>query len=139
MRSRQWFKTPLVLLLIAAVLTAASFAVMLLWNAVIPALFSGPVVTFWQSMGLLVLSKILFGRFGPRRGGWHYGWRHGYYSENWRRKFEEKMASMTPEEREKFKHKRRSRFGTWQWEESEKDESKKEGTKEPASTGTESK
>jgi len=135
MRSRRWFKAPLVLLLIAAVLIAASFAVMLLWNAVIPALFSGPVITFWQSMELLVLSKILFGRFGPRRGGWH----HGNYRGNWRRKFEEKMASMTPEEREKFRYNCRSRFGRWQWEESEKEESKKEETTEPASTGTESK
>lgn len=35
--------------------------VMLLWNALIPALFAGaPVLSFWQSVGLFILCSILF-------------------------------------------------------------------------------
>ena len=33
--------------------------VMLLWNALIPELFSGPVLTYWQTAGIFLLSKIL--------------------------------------------------------------------------------
>ena len=71
---------------------------MLLWNALIPDIFHGPAITFWQAGGLLILSKLLFGRFGGRHH--HCGWHRGM----WRKRFEEKMASMTPEEREKFKN-----------------------------------
>jgi hypothetical protein len=72
------------------------YATMLLWNALIPDLFHGPFLTFWQAVGLLVLSHILFHSFGGR---WHGGWAHRH----WRHRFEEKLAAMTPEEREKFK------------------------------------
>lgn len=72
------------------------FAIMLLWNALIPDLFHGPFLTFWQAVGLLVLSHILFHSCGGR---WHGGWSHHH----WRHRFEAKLAAMTPEEREKFK------------------------------------
>jgi hypothetical protein len=84
-------------IVIAVVLCGVfSFATMLLWNALIPDLFHGPIITFWQAVGLLVLSHILFRSFG--------GWRHGGWSHrHWRNRFEAKLATMTPEEREKFK------------------------------------
>lgn len=71
--------------------------VMLLWNAIIPDLFHGPVIGFWQAVGLLVLSHLLLRGWGR----WRYanGWRH----ERWRRRLEQKLAAMTPEEREKFR------------------------------------
>jgi hypothetical protein len=80
---------------------------MSLWNALIPTLFHGPLVTFWQAAGLLVLSKILFGGFRGRHGhGWH--GRHGRWrGEMWRRKWE----SMTPEERERLRAKFKHRCG----------------------------
>ena len=37
----------------------AGWVVMTLWNWLIPALFTGPVIGFWQALGILVLSKIL--------------------------------------------------------------------------------
>ncbi|MCD7937050.1 MAG: hypothetical protein LUG98_09350 [Tannerellaceae bacterium] len=37
---------------------------MLLWNALIPAIFGGIVINYWQAIGLLVLSRLLFGGFG---------------------------------------------------------------------------
>ena len=72
------------------------FAAMLLWNALIPDLFHGPFLTFWQAVGLLVLSHILFHSFG---GHGHGSWAHRH----WKHRFEAKLAAMTPEEREKFK------------------------------------
>jgi hypothetical protein len=91
---------------IVAVLVFGS-AVMLLWNWLVPDLFRGPAITFWQSIGLLVLSHILL------RGGGH--WRHarGWRSDRWKHRFEEKLAAMTPEEREAFKSEWRRRCG---WE-----------------------
>jgi len=69
------------------------FVVMSLWNWLVPALFGGRAISFWQALGLLILSKILFGGF---RGGPHRGW--GY-----RRRMLERWNQMTPEEREKFR------------------------------------
>ena len=54
-------------ILIAIVAVAVfGFVVRGLWNALIPAIFGWHTITFWQAVGLLVLSKILFGGF---RGG----------------------------------------------------------------------
>ena len=80
------------------------FVVMALWNALIPAVFNGPTLTFWQALGLLVLSHLLFRGWAP----WRYGnWHH----EKWRRRFEEKLAAMTPEEREQFRSEWKLRCG----------------------------
>ena len=43
---------------------AFGWITMTLWNWLVPVLFNGPVITFWQSIGLLLLSKILFQGFG---------------------------------------------------------------------------
>src|SRR5215467_16063781 len=66
--------------LAVAFVAVFSFVVMLLWNALVPGLFHGPMLGFWQAAGLLVLSRILFGGF--RRRGWHGGWRHRW-RERW--------------------------------------------------------
>jgi hypothetical protein len=72
--------------------------VMLLWNWLVPALFGGPSIGFWQALGLLVLSRILLGGFHGGRGG------HG----PWRRRMFERWERMTPEEREKVRAAMRS-------------------------------
>jgi hypothetical protein len=73
--------------------TVFSFVVMSLWNALMPAIFGVRPISFWQALGLLLLSKILFGGFRPpMRGG-----------PRWRHRMAERWAQMTPEEREKFK------------------------------------
>src|ERR1700749_1707574 len=66
--------------------------VMLLWNALMPELFHLPLITFWQALGLLILTKILFS-----------GFRGGGPRSNMKGKLKEKWMNMTPEEREKFK------------------------------------
>ena len=42
--------------------------VMYLWNAILPAVIGVHTITFWQAIGILVLSKILFGGFPHRQG-----------------------------------------------------------------------
>lgn len=72
---------------------------MLLWNWLMPALFGLHGITFWQALGLLILSKILFSGFrgrSGRRGPWRGPW-------GWRRGMRERWEQMTPEEREKFR------------------------------------
>ena len=49
----------------------AVFLTMVLWNALIPQLFHGPVLTFWQTAGLFLLSKILLTGVAP--GSHHRG------------------------------------------------------------------
>jgi hypothetical protein len=71
------------------------YGVMLLWNALVPELFKGPVITYWQAIGILILSHILF------RSGGH--GRHGWHRDRWSYKMEKRYGEMTPEEREKFR------------------------------------
>ena len=88
------------LLFAAVAMTVVSAVVMGLWNWLMPPLFDFRVITFWQALGLLLLSRILFGRFGGPGGRRH--WRHRM-TERWNR--------MTPEEREKFVEGMKGRCG----------------------------
>ena len=85
---------------------AAGYITMSLWNWLVPALFNGPGISFWQSLGLLVLTRILFGGWGRGRPG---DWSRR--REIWRRKMETRMAHLTPEEQEKFRQKMRTSCG----------------------------
>jgi hypothetical protein len=78
-------------------------ATQLLWNWLVPVLFNGPVITFAQGLGLLVLSKIFFWSFGKHQHGGHRGG-------PWRGYWKEKLNKMTPEEREAFKRKMNDRW-----------------------------
>jgi len=51
---------PLGLALFVAI---GGWVVMALWNWLLPTLFGWPEVTFWQALGILALSRILFGAF----------------------------------------------------------------------------
>ncbi len=52
---------------------AGSAIVMLLWNAIIPAVIGWGSLNFWQAAGLLILCRILFGHFGHGRFFHHPG------------------------------------------------------------------
>jgi len=66
------FVRALKFLLMAIIAVAVfGFVVMSLWNGIVPSVFGLRAITFWQAVGLLVLSRILFGRFG-RPGGGHW-------------------------------------------------------------------
>jgi hypothetical protein len=93
---RSWFFRGLTMLAFAAAFLAAfGYAVMTLWNAVLPAVAGVHAISFLQAVGLLVLSRILFGGLRGRRG-WH-----------WRSRMQARWQQMSPEEREQF----RSRMG----------------------------
>lgn len=81
-----------------AVLAAAALAgwvVMRLWNWLMPSLTGWHALTFQQALGLLLLSRLLFGGLRPRAGGWRPGrWRH-----------------LSPEERERLREQMRWRCG----------------------------
>ena len=73
MRSKARFAGIGVFFLVAA--AALGAVVMLLWNAIIPGLFAGVhSIDYLHALGLLVLSRILFGGFHGHRGGGHRHW-----------------------------------------------------------------
>jgi hypothetical protein len=69
--------------------------VRLLWNWLLPPLFGFKMITFWQAIGILALSRILFGGFHGGGGRWR--------------------QNRTPEEREqaraRFRERIRKHFG----------------------------
>lgn len=97
------------------VILGLSTALMLLWNGVVPALFRGPVISWWQALGLLVLIKLLFGRW-HRRGGRRPG------CTRWKKTFEKKWNTMTPEEQARFKSSFTHQCHRWRWSEPEREE-----------------
>jgi hypothetical protein len=94
-----------VLLFMTIAIAGFGQAVHYLWNWLMPALFRLPAITFWQSVGLLFLSWILFGGWRGFRGPGHRG--------PWRRRMKERWEHMTPEERETFREGMRGRCGTF--------------------------
>ena len=101
MRRRWIFKAAKIVLLVLMVAAVVARVVMSLWNWLMPALFGLHVIGFWQALGLVVLSKILFGGFrGPRGPHMH-----------WRSRMMERWEKMTPEEREKFRAGMKGRCG----------------------------
>jgi hypothetical protein len=81
---------------VTAVVAVAVFGyvVMSLWNWLAPAVFGLRTITFWQALGVLILSKVLFGGFRTTRPGF------GGYA--WHR-VNNRWQQMTPEEREQFR------------------------------------
>jgi len=114
MKTRNGWKYAGFGLLGIAALFGFTLVVMLLWNALVPNLFNGPEVNYWQTLGLLVLAKILFSGMGGghRRDSrwrpgtdWHHSRQHPPMSEKYREKmrehFEKKMNEMSAEDGEK--------------------------------------
>jgi hypothetical protein len=82
------------LAMLGAVLTA-------LRNALLPGLFGWPMIVFWPSLGLLLLSRILVGGLRGGRGG----------RMHWRARVDDRWARMSDEERAKFREGMRPRCG----------------------------
>jgi hypothetical protein len=101
MRRHRFVRGLKFVLFAALFITVFGFVVMSLWNWLMPALFGWHLINFWQAVGVLVLSKILFGGFRGHPG------RHLY----WRRRMMERWEQMTPKEREKFRQGMRGRCG----------------------------
>ena|GEM_PF-3047105 len=60
---------------------------MLLWNWLIPAIFSGPSISYFQALGLLILSKILFSSGHGR----HHSSHASSHNVPWKRHLRERM------------------------------------------------
>jgi hypothetical protein len=97
-------------IIVAIVSLGFGFAVMHLWNWLIPGIFhTVGVITFWQAVGLIVLCRLLFRGFG----GGHWKHRHcgagSICGGNWK----DKWQNMTPEEREQMKSEWKGGWHTW--------------------------
>ena len=99
-RIAKFFSIALIALAAAAVFT---WVVARLWNWLMPDLFGLHAITYWQALGLLVLSRILLGGL---RGRPHFG-------PPWRHRMRERWQQMTPEEREKFRAGMAGHCGHW--------------------------
>ena len=96
MRRRWIFIVPAAIVGMLLFVTLGGLVVRTLWNWLLPAIFGFPQITFWQALGVLVLSRILFGGFGF----------HGGSGSRYRRRWE----AMTPEERERIRERIRGRM-----------------------------
>ena len=97
MRKMAWM-VPAGIVGMAVFIAIGGTVVMLLWNWLAPMLFGLPLITFWQSIGLLALGRILFGGFGLGGGG------HRCHSRGRiRERMDERWEKMTAEERERMR------------------------------------
>jgi hypothetical protein len=89
--NKHWTKM-IVPVLLWATIALAGFgsAVWQLWNMLMPHLLGLPLIGFWQAVGLMALSWLLFGGW---RGAGGFATRHRRGSEH----------AMTEEERERFR------------------------------------
>jgi hypothetical protein len=86
-----------ILIFITIIVAGFGSAVLYLWNWLMPPIFGLPQITYWQALGLLGLSWLLFG--GPRGFMGPHGRRGGRH-----------LRHMSPEERERFRAGLRSRW-----------------------------
>ena len=85
-----------------AMVIVIGFAVMYLWNWLMPEIFDLQTINYWQAMGILVLSKILFGGCGHKSKCC--GSKHGNQGQ-WKHKFKHKWSNMSEEDKSKWQEK----------------------------------
>jgi hypothetical protein len=83
-------------ILLAIILAGFGQAVLQLWNLLMPDIFGLRPIGYWQALGLLGLSWILFGGLGLFR-------MRPVYPTHWRHRMSERLEQMPPAEREKFR------------------------------------
>ena len=90
---RYWFPKFIGMVALATLaIFVFSFFVMYLWNETLPVLFHFPLISLWQALDLLILSRLLFGGL---RGPW--GGR-----QHWKNRMERKWMNMSSEEKQKL-------------------------------------
>ncbi|MBJ6142069.1 hypothetical protein [Hymenobacter sp. BT559] len=103
-----WLKKAFKFVFFAALFIAvAGFVTQSLWNWLVPSLFHGPLISFEQTLGLLVLSRILFGGFGRGRGSW------AQKRRQWKQEIAREVSNLSPEERENFRQQMQNRCAQW--------------------------
>ncbi len=98
MQKYRIYKALKIVSVIALAIVVFGEVVMHLWNWLMPSIFGLRALTFGQALGLLILTKLLFGGF-HRHGG----------RRAWGRRMEERWSQMTPEQRERFRSGMRGR------------------------------
>jgi hypothetical protein len=88
----------LYLIFCLAVLLLLSIAAMLLWNAILPQVTQLSKINYWQALCLIVLCRVLFGRFNFGNKG-----RDSKYL------LKEKLMGMSENDRSSFKEEWRKR------------------------------
>lgn len=73
------------------------YVLMLLWNGILPKVIHVETISYWQAVGIFIISKILFG--GLKMKGC------GGEKQKITQKLQDKWMNMTPEEKEIFKQK----------------------------------
>lgn len=71
------------------------------WNTVLVAVLHVSIITYWQALGIFILSKLLFG--GNMMSGRH-------YKGGMNRQMRDKFMNMTQEEKEAFKQEWKEKF-----------------------------
>ncbi len=100
-RPKKW----LFLIIIPAVLALVSSLIMVLWNAILPDLLGTKPITFWQSAGLFLLCKILFGNFRGPSGNRRFG-----RGNTWNPNQTEDMKTARESLKEEWRRRCRQRF-----------------------------
>ena len=85
-----------------AMVILVGFVVMYLWNWLMPEIFDLQTINYWQAMGIIVLSKILFGGWGHK--GKCCGSKRGNHG-HWKHKFKHKWSNMSEEDKSKWQEK----------------------------------
>ncbi|WP_323758034.1 hypothetical protein [Roseivirga sp.] len=88
----------------AAALFLFGSVIMLLWNWLMPDLFGLTTITFWQALGLFILSRILFSGMGGKG-------KHSHRKKCRTHSGREEWMNMNPEERKEWFKKRK--FAQW--------------------------
>ncbi len=121
MKKHKGFRIVAMILIAAGILSLAALVVMLLWNWLIPSIFSaGPTISYWQALGLMVLSKILFGGIKPPAAI------SRHRDDYWKEKMKEKWDCMDPEKKKNFFHQMHARFHGMNQDETESETDIKE-------------
>lgn len=105
----------MVVAFVLVVVAAVTAVFMLLWNWLVPMLFTGPALTYWQALGLLVMAKIIFGLASHGK--------HWKKDHHWKHRWRERCADMTPEDKERMKHQFMHRWCSHPTEETAQEES----------------
>jgi hypothetical protein len=94
MRSRWVVRIFGIAIFLLIVIAGFGQAVLQLWNLLMPDIFGLHPISFWQAVGLMGLSWILFGGLGMFRGRPMPYWRH---------RMAERLEHMSPEERARLR------------------------------------
>ena len=95
MRTRWMGRLMMIAIVVLIVVAGFGQAVLQLWNLLMPDIFGLHPITFWQAVGLMALSWLLFGGLGMFRGPALYGRR--------RHTLQHRLAGLSTEELERLR------------------------------------